>query len=407
MPISTGALGSLLLVSGGIFWLGSLAPSVWGGVLIAVGLALGVWSHNWRPRRLPWDWPIGILAVLGGLSLLVTAQHDVTLPKVVGLWAGLALAYFLACWAYTSARIVTLAWGQISVSVIVAVAAPFVVQWSRNKFALLPPTVYSHFHLLISNSIHPNTMASLMVLLAPLPLAWGWQQFQSSRRRWGAIGLLVGSWCLMMLILLLTQSRGGIIAGAVGVLTAVWLMGKRKTALGLAMLLLILGGVAGLYLTRHPIEVPQFAERGLNPSTMAFRLHVWRVALWMISDFPFTGVGMGLFNTVGNLLYPFNETQNPGTHNLYLGVAVDLGIPGLIAFLALLLVLFRMMSDLPRGDTRVVSERYAIAVGAFSGLAGIFAHGLFDNTAWNTRALSLLWLVVGIFTAAYLLKGKK
>ena len=66
-----------------------------------------------------------------------------------------------------------------------------------------------------------------------------------------------------------------------------------------------------------------------------------------------------------------------------------------------------MMSELHLGNTRVVSERYAIAVGVFSGLMGIFAHGLFDNTAWNTRALTLLWLVVGIFTAAYLLKEEE
>lgn len=56
----------------------------------------------------------------------------------------------------------------------------------------------------------------------------------------------------------------------------------------------------------------------------------------MVADFPFTGAGMGTFNDVGALLYPFYEVNNPGTHNWYLQVGVDLGIPGLITLLVAL-----------------------------------------------------------------------
>ena len=189
-----------------------------------------------------------------------------------------------------------------------------------------------------------------------------------------------------------------------------WLQDTRTAlavvVMAISVVLLLVAGVGlGGYVVHHQTLVPQFAERSLDPSTMAFRLHVWRVALWMITDFPFTGVGMGLFNEVGPVLYPFSETQNPGTHNLYLGVAVDLGLLGLIAFLSLLITLARMAGELRLGKVRdALSEQQALAAGMFAGLIGLLAHGLFDNTIWNTRASFLLWLVIGGFTAAFLLE---
>ena len=35
------------------------------------------------------------------------------------------------------------------------------------------------------------------------------------------------------------------------------------------------------------------------------RLEIWSRAIYMLQDFPFTGIGMGAFRQVANLLYPF------------------------------------------------------------------------------------------------------
>ena len=71
------------------------------------------------------------------------------------------------------------------------------------------------------------------------------------------------------------------------------------------------------------------------------RREIWSRAIYMIQDFPFTGIGMGSFGEVADALYPF-FSYSPGAilhaHNLFLQIAVDLGIPGLIAWLAILLV---------------------------------------------------------------------
>lgn len=74
------------------------------------------------------------------------------------------------------------------------------------------------------------------------------------------------------------------------------------------------------------------------------RVEIWSRAIYMVQDFSFTGVGMGAsFGRVADLLYPFflaPPGQIPHAHNLYLQVAVDLGIPGRPAWLA---VLFTVM----------------------------------------------------------------
>ena len=77
------------------------------------------------------------------------------------------------------------------------------------------------------------------------------------------------------------------------------------------------------------------ASNSIN--TLDGRQEIWSQAIYMIQDFPFTAIVMGSFGNVVDLLNPFFLTA-PGTvlqtHNLLLQVTVDMGTPGLIAWLA-------------------------------------------------------------------------
>jgi putative inorganic carbon (HCO3(-)) transporter len=122
----------------------------------------------------------------------------------------------------------------------------------------------------------------------------------------------------------------------------------------------------------------------------------------MLADFPFTGVGMGLFNQVASLLYAFQSPRDPGAHNVYLQVGVDLGILGLIAYVAvLILALWMALTAMRAFERKGNGELRAMAVGALSGMIALMVHGLVDVAAWGTRAAFFPWLLIGLIAALF------
>lgn len=395
----------IALIGIGVVWQCVLTPGIWGLGLIAGGFAVGLVTRQMKLSRTPLDWPIGLIVVMSGLSLWITAFPEITSVQVFRLWSGIAGLYGVAYWAWDRPRFDWLAVGAVSAGVVFALAAFFVVRWPQTKFFLIPSALYARFPLLVADAVHPNIMASLMVLCLPIPLAFllvpvpkiarwtGWHLVRTL--------ILAGGCGLMAVVLLLTKSRGGYIAGVVGGIAALWFAGRRRLAGGL----LVGGLVAGLGLLialGSSNALPDFVGKTTDPSTLAFRFSVWRVALWMVADFPFTGVGMGAFNAVAPLLYPFNETKNPGTHNVYLQTGVDLGIPGMIAYFSVQGLSMWMALRTLRLFTQVeVSTLRALTIGTGAGLFALMVHGLVDNTVWNTRAAFFPWLIIGIIVALH------
>jgi putative inorganic carbon (HCO3(-)) transporter len=79
-------------------------------------------------------------------------------------------------------------------------------------------------------------------------------------------------------------------------------------------------------------------------------LEVWSRAIYGIQDFPFTGMGMNAFRKVVPVPYPL-FTVSPDVdirhaHNEFLQAALDLGIPGLIAFITLYIGAFWMLWEI-------------------------------------------------------------
>jgi putative inorganic carbon (HCO3(-)) transporter len=162
-------------------------------------------------------------------------------------------------------------------------------------------------------------------------------------------------------------------------------------------------GIGLLLMVGSEQQAARVAGELADPSTFAFRLQVWDIANRLIADFPYTGVGMGAFNNAAVRLYPFSEVANPGAHNLYFQVAVDLGIPGLIAFISiLLLALYMGVSSLNQLKLDGDGTIRALAAGLLGGIAALLAHGLIDITVWGTRVVFLPWAIIALVTAVYL-----
>jgi putative inorganic carbon (HCO3(-)) transporter len=193
-------------------------------------------------------------------------------------------------------------------------------------------------------------------------------------------------------------SRGAWLGLGAGLVGATFLLGGKWRIAGAAGMV---GGTAVLW----RIGFTRFAEllgKGSVVDSLAVRQEIWMRSVWAIQDFPYTGIGIGAFPTVAPQLYPFfsfvaNEAI-PHAHNLVLQVGMDLGIPGLLAFL---LILVQALLAAARATTRASDgwNRY-VAAGSFAALLGVLIHGVVDATLWGTRPALLMWWLIATALAA-------
>jgi O-antigen ligase len=401
-----------VLLEGGGATLAAVAVALFslfpGARFIALLLTLLAAVLSWAGRRelcrTPLDGPILLILFQVGVSFWASALPGKTWVVACQLGAGLVAYYTIVNWSRDRARL----WWAVAALVLLglglALVAPFAVDWVREGKTFLPPALYRLFPLLLPDSIHPNVMAGSLVTLMPLPLALFLALPSVSRRQlWLQRALLVVG-LLQLFILILTQSRGGYLALGVGLWLTFWLSGRRRWAIGLALVAALLV----VWLATHPptetdVEF-EATQAALDASTWAFRQRVWHTAIQMAGELPFTGAGMGMFNDVAAPFYGFYAPEDPQAHNLLLQVAVDLGILGLISYLSiLLLVLWVAFRAYRLFDSSQEQTLRAVAIGGLSGVAATLAHGLIDVHTWGSKGAFIPWTVMGLVVALHTL----
>ena len=135
-----------------------------------------------------------------------------------------------------------------------------------------------------------------------------------------------------------------------------------------------------------------------KPRFSISRWELWRVAVGMIRDHPFLGVGPDNFRvTYGSVIGVADADMSYHTHNLYLEVFVSVGIAGGLFFLWLL---FRLLYPLARLRRRTANFDLAFWVGASAAAAAILVHGLVDYFLEFTPMIVMIWTTFGLIVAA-------
>jgi putative inorganic carbon (HCO3(-)) transporter len=211
-------------------------------------------------------------------------------------------------------------------------------------------------------------------------------------------GLVVA---VMLVMLVLTQSRGALLAAA-GIV--ILLIGLRWRRGWLLVALIVMGiGIAGYFWGWS--NTVTFLTAGTSAAGADGRVELWSRGIFMVQDFSFTGIGMGSYGPVADLIYPFflfPAGMITHVHNLFLQVAIDLGIPGLVMWLAAwMLVMVLAWQVYRRG--RVGQDRWLAGLGAglLAGQLALGIHGLLDGVTWGiVRSAPLVWLLWGVVVAA-------
>jgi len=384
------------------------ASIIWPYLLpFAVGVAASFWlvrlvAYGRLSVRTPADWPLAILVLLIPVTLAITTLPETTNLQTLRLLSGIALYFAIANWASSRKRLNILILGVALAGLGLALAAPFSVQWSAAKLVFVPTALYERFSILVSDTVHPNVLAGSLVILLPITLAWfvfNWQEMNWLQRF--AVAFLN---LILIGVLILTQSRGAWIALAVVLLALFMLRWRWGWLLLLVVFVLTILAISQLG-TSTILEV---IASGTTVGDLNGRVEIWSRALFMLQDFPYTGIGMGTFGETVGSLYPFfllSIELVPHAHNLFLQVAVDLGIPGLICWLAiLLLMIWTSWQIYQAGKERQSGWITSLGAGLLLSQLALITHGMTDAVTWGmVRPAPLVWSIWGIVVAARLL----
>ena len=237
-----------------------------------------------------------------------------------------------------------------------------------------------------------NFLGAYLAILAPLTLALLVSSTRrSARRAW--LALFVG----VLVVTAMTLARGAWLATAVSL--SLFALLWWRSQLAPRWRALAWSGI-GLLLLAGPLAVFWMGQR--QPGSTAARMAIWKGTVELIGKRPLLGYGSDALGVVFPGVYPPELVYTLGrqffvdrAHNLFLDWAVTTGLPGLMAFL---LVLVTFVIVVGRALRRPLSaERRALLIGTLAAVLGNTTNNLvsFDVTSTATAA----WLLMGIGVA--------
>jgi hypothetical protein len=331
------------------------------------------------------------LMILVTVSILFSVLRSATFGVITGTVLAVSIGLFLAVKASRS-------WRAIRVMLLGNVVA---AAWLAGAAMT---TTFSHRAGSIS-SYDPNDFAYVLVGLLPVVVTFG--IVSSGVKRMLFFGVSV--W--MIFAILLTQSRGGLLGLlCIAVLMGILLPVRRAGVLSLQpsignmiARILVMCSVAVIIWHWVPTDarerlVTVFAlESDYNVSgDRGGRFAIWTRNMPLFFARPW-GYGAGAFGTVDGM---YAGGRFRAAHNTYLQCLIELGLPGLLLFLSVIVrswVYLRTTSAREVGTevdaSRLESRAFGRALGV--SLAGLCVAGFFLSELYSTA----LWMVVALICA--------
>ncbi|PKO20223.1 MAG: hypothetical protein CVU38_21270 [Chloroflexi bacterium HGW-Chloroflexi-1] len=193
-----------------------------------------------------------------------------------------------------------------------------------------------------------------------------------------------------------------------------WAAGRRSLAVGLVALLALTAVSVLAWLT---VSVPQLVQAGVSvldsgpqpPASALFsRLTLLRNSLDLALDYPFTGLGLAGFRMAySSYVLLMHVAHTIHSHNLFLNLWIEQGLPGLVIFLWLLAAAIgsgvrswrtEVGEKRPGAGFRLLAPDCRFA--ALTTLVVIVLHGLVDDAFYGSRGVLLLFLPFAVMARA-------
>lgn len=227
---------------------------------------------------------------------------------------------------------------------------------------------------------NPNSFAEFYV--PTLIILVGFWFVHHGKEGRGMLSLFI---ILDAIMILFTFSRGGWISAFAGLVVMIYFLHRYKLIRSRELGMLVLAGVAFLIIFHQPI----LSRLHFGDESAHSRIYLNKIAWAMIQSHPIWGIGVNTF--------PFlmRDYYHPGlqlhtwlhtVHNQYLLVWAEMGIPGIVSFLALLVGSWRVALKVFRREGKY--RFLALFLGS-----AIFANALHMMVDMYVAMSNWLWLV--------------
>ncbi len=268
-----------------------------------------------------------------------------------------------------------------------------------------------------SSFFSDNQAAQILAIGAPFLAALLW--VAAFDRRWRVTVSRGVALAVVAAALLLTESRGALLGVGAGVGLAVYVSLRstiryrtHRRSLWLwvvdGIFLLIVVGALALYVA--VVAIPEFDARlavSAQGGSALSRIALWRDSIPLIADYYFTGSGLGTSAMVyATYAYLLHVPYLYHAHNFYLQVALEQGVPALLAWLGLVIAVTIYAVGALRIADRVGRT---LLVGGFAALAAFLVHSLFEADLYFSALgglvfyplAALLWIAATIYEPVF------
>lgn len=265
-----------------------------------------------------------------------------------------------------------------------------------SVFGLMKGNFYEGRFDIYGNMFDPNDIAYVLVSLFPLSFYFILHREGFLKKTFAVISIIAA-----IIVILYSGSRGGML-GLITVMTSL-LFTKTYRIKKSHKAMFVVAMVILSFLIRDKLNVDRYltlanAGSDYNVSDEFGRVQIWKRAFDLLLSNPITGVGVNCFSMA--LGYTREELGIlptwQDTHNSYIQVAVEIGLPGFFFFIALIFKSLRNFSKLKKIEA---TSPEILELKTISGLIQVAFIGQLVTAIFLTQAYSLFFTLFFAFPA--------
>lgn len=362
------------------------------GALLWLGKMIVLKRLDFKPT--PFDAGIALLVLLSAASIFASPDREFSFYNYYNLMGRYILIYYLVVNNIRSrGQIKRLMWSMLTSAVVVSLYGLYQYFFGANLSALewVDGEQFPDLKMRVFSTLeNPNLLAGFLVTMMAIAAGLGYKSPENKYKVIYSVLVILFGGCLI-----LTYSRGAWLS-VLAIVAMYGVLCNRKVF----WLLLLLPVIAFF---AHDALLERFMSI-MNPTdtSSTLRLALWESTVAMIMNNPFFGIGWGAYWMV----YPDYDffINNANTkifhaHNMYLNVAAEIGIPGLITFLSIIYGHLRLALISLRESGRDWSS--GLMLGIVGAIFGLIVNGFTDYVLFNIQLSMLFWLLNALIVVVW------